>query len=83
MTIQHSILTSINAAISNSAKASFLNHQKYLCPELVVLALFDKDLNNAEKAAMAGALLQQPVPDQFPPGKPGGRHFEQVSHYPS
>ena len=36
-------------------------------------------LKNAEKAAMARALLQHPVPDAFAPGKPGGRHFEQIT----
>ena len=55
-------------------KGSFLHHLWYLCPELVVLAMFD-----SEKAAMARALLQHPVPDAFAPGKPGGRHFEQIT----
>ena len=31
----------INAAVSTAAKGSFLNHLWYLCPELVMLAMFD------------------------------------------
>ena len=50
----------------------------YLCPELIVLAMFDSEVPNGEKAAMARALLQHPVPDAFAPGKPGCRHFEQI-----
>ena len=44
-----------------------------------MLAMFDSEVPNAEKAAMAQALLQHPVPDIFAPGKPGGRHFEQIT----
>ena len=69
----------INAAVSTAAKGSFLNHLWYLCPELVVLAMFDSEVPNAEKAAMARALLQHSVPDTFAPGKPGGRLFEQIT----
>ena len=31
------------------------------------------------KLQMARAQLQHPVPDAFAPGKPGGRHFEQIT----
>ena len=44
-----------------------------------MLAMFDSEVPIAEKAAMARALLQHPVPDAFAPGKPGGRHFEQIT----
>ena len=44
-----------------------------------MLAMFDSEVPIAEKAAMAGALLQHPVPDAFAPGKPGGRHFGQIT----
>ena len=69
----------ISAAVSTAVKGSFLYHLWYLCPELVVLAMFDREVPNAEKATMAQALLQHPVPDAFAPGKPGGRHFEQIT----
>ena len=45
-----------------------------------MLALFDKDTPNGEKIAIAQAILRHPMPDNFPPGKPGGRHFEQVMY---
>ena len=44
-----------------------------------MLAMFDSEVANSEKAAMARALLQHPAPDAFAPGKPGGRHFEQIT----
>ena len=68
----------INAVISRAAKTFVHNHIWYLCPELVVLGLFDKDLGNGTKIVTARMLLQSAPPAQFLPGKPGGRHFEQV-----
>lgn len=64
----------------HAAKDSILNHLWYLCPELVVLAFFDQEVPNPEKTAMARSLLQHPMPADFAPGKPGGRHFEQVMY---
>ena len=68
----------INDVISTSAKESFLNHLWYLCPELAVLAFFDTHVPNQEKSAMARTLVVNQVPIQFPVGKPGGRHFEEI-----
>ena len=66
--------------ISNAAKESIYRQLWYLCPELVVLAFFDSNVQNDQKAAMARELLQHPRPAQFLPGKPGGRRVEQVQN---
>jgi len=68
----------IDAVISDTAIQSFKNHLWYLCPELVVLALFDQGTSGVQKAAMARELLSHHRPVNFAPGKPGGHHFEQV-----
>ena len=65
--------------ISVDQCSCFLRHLWYLCPQLVVLAMFDSEVPIAEKAATARALLQHLVPDAFAPGKPGGRHFKQIT----
>ena len=44
--------------MGNAAQDSFFNHLWYLCPELVTMVLFDKDVRIAEKSAIAQALLQ-------------------------
>ena len=72
------LLQHTNAIIYASLRGSIFNHLWYVCPELVVLAFFDDGVSHAEKQAMAQALLQHPRPAAFAPGKPAGRHFEQV-----
>ena len=62
-----------------AATTSSQNHLWYLCPELVVLALFDEGVSDDEKSRIATALLQHDMPAQFLPGKPGRRHFEEVT----
>lgn len=68
-----------NRAASTALVNSLTNHLWYLCPELVVLSLFDEAVSDQQKSAVAQAILQHPIPAHFAPGKPGGRKFEQVS----
>ena len=70
----------ISAAVSTAVKGSFLNH-------LIVLPLsWVGCVSNVWqwgskfwKSCNGRALLQHPAPDAFAPGKPGGRHFEQIT----
>ena len=73
----------IDAAISDAAKQSFANHLWYLCPEMIVLALFDQGTSRGQKMVIASELLRHPraAPANFAPGRPGGRRFEQVLYF--
>ncbi len=56
--------------LSVSVKASIKRHQWYLTEQLVVFCLFDKDISNAEKAAVSAALRAQRRPPHFELGRP-------------
>ena len=49
-------------------------HQWYLVPELVVFSLCCDRLNSSEKEAIAAKLLEIPVSQRFPAGKPSFPH---------
>ena len=65
----------INISFSNAARDSFLNSLCYFYPQLVTMALFDKDDPISEKIEIAQTLLQHLAPAHFAPGKPGGRNL--------
>ena len=65
--------------IAHEVKASVKRHLWYLCPELVVLGLFDDELSDFEKEQMASQLLQTPRPAVYQPGKPGQPDFQPVA----
>ena len=56
--------------IAEAVKQSMLWHQWYLTESLVVLALFDKELEANVKGDMATTLLQTDRPAAFVPVKP-------------
>ncbi len=56
--------------MAREVKKSLRRHLWYLTESLVVLALFDKGLDQATKAAMATSLRNTPKPQTFDPGKP-------------
>ena len=62
--------------IADAAQMSAKRHLWYLTPQLVVLALFDDDLQDDEKQQMAHTLTQIQRPDVINPGKPD---FEPVA----
>ncbi len=65
--------------IATAALASVRRHLWYLCPELVVLALFD-DLTPAEnKQDIAVTLVNIPRPQVFATGKPGQPSFNAIA----
>ena len=49
-------------------------HQWYLVPELAVFSLCCDRLSSSEKEAIAEKLLENPVPQRFPAGKPSFPH---------
>ena len=63
--------------IVEAATASMRRHLSYLTPELVVLALVDKDTSEWEKEKMAAQLLEFLRPNQLHGGKPGQSHSKQ------
>ena len=65
--------------IARAAITSVRRHLWYLCPQLVVLALFDSFTSIQEKQAMARALLNTRRPRQFNLGKPGQPGFNPVA----
>lgn len=65
--------------IAASAQTSMRRHLWYLCPEVVVLALFDDDTTTEEKRLMAAQLLNSPRPQVFARGKPGQPNFDPVA----
>lgn len=56
--------------MSQAVLDSVKNHLWYLTEELVVFALFDKNLSDEERSNMAKRLLEIPRPDNFKLGKP-------------
>ncbi len=60
----------IDAAIARKVRASILQHPWYLSQQLVVLAFFDREVAEEEKANMAAALRAIPKPAVFLPKKP-------------
>ena len=65
--------------IARAALSSARRHLWYLCPELVVLALFDADTSVQERHVLALTLLNTPCPDNFATGKPGQPKFDPVA----
>lgn len=65
--------------IGQSALASMRRHLWYLCPELVVLALFDEHTDIEEKQLMATTLFHTEKPPVFGMGKPGHPNFDPVA----
>lgn len=64
-----SMYEATDADVAAEVKSSILRHQWYLTQELVVLGLFDKELDDI-KDRMAASLLASPRPERFHPGKP-------------
>ena len=60
--VQHDMITAVQDSV--------LLHLWYLCEQLVVFGLFDCNLPNHERRAMADRLLQTRRPLTFKPGKP-------------
>ena len=67
--------------IARAALSSLRRHLWYLCPELVVLSLFDDEVPMNEKQAIAVALLNHPRPEEFNMGKPGQPDFSPVANH--
>ena len=65
--------------IARAALSSARRHLWYLCPELVVLALFDADTSVQERHVLALTLLNTPRPDNFTTWKPGQPKFDPVA----
>ena len=65
--------------IVDSAWESVKRYLWYLCPEMVVLGLFDDGLSEWEKERMASELQQTPRPDVFQTEKPGQPHFQPIA----
>lgn len=65
--------------IATAALTSMRRHLWYLCPELVILALFDDGTPTEDKQLMAVVLLTTPRPLVFRRGKPGQPHFNAVA----
>lgn len=55
----------IDGNISKAVKKSFQNHQWYIVPEMIPLALFDRDLENSEKNKLAKKILSFPLEKDF------------------
>lgn len=64
---------------ANQALASVRRHLWYLTPELIILSLFDDEIPDVQKGAMAQTLRQLPKPQVFVPGKPGQPAFNPVA----
>lgn len=64
--------------IADAALASLRRHLWYLCPELVVLSMFDDHTPLEEKQEMAIALYNLPRPQVYTTGKPGQPNFDPV-----
>ena len=56
--------------MARATKESLLRHLWYLTEENVVLAVFDADVSQEDKAQMSQALLDQRRPGQYSPGRP-------------
>ena len=65
--------------IAQAALTSMRRHLWYLCPELVILALFDELTSYDEKQILATMLLNTPRPNVFATGKPGQPAFNSVA----
>ena len=65
--------------ISDAALSSVRRHLWYLCPELVVLALFDYHTTLEDKQVMAVTLVNTVRPQAFGTGKPGQPAFNPIS----
>jgi hypothetical protein len=65
--------------IAQAALTSVRRHLWYLCPELVVLALFDDFTTYDEKQMIAVTLFHTPRPNAFATGKPGQPNFDPVA----
>ena len=63
--------------ITDQAINSAKRHLWYLCPEQVILALFDPDTSEQEKEALAAALNSFLRPAVFEKGKPDSRPVSQ------
>ena len=68
----------VDHEVANKAIASMKRHLWYLVPELVSLALFDKEVSPDEKQLIAVTLLNTPKPAHFTPGKPGQPAFQPI-----
>ena len=68
--------------IASAAKLSLSRHLLYLSEQNVVFGIFDRDLSNAERQAMATKLANTPKPLQWTTGKPELRvnHLETNPH---
>ena len=55
----------IDGKISKAVKKSFQHHQWYIVPEMIPLALFDRDLDNSEKDELAKKILSFPLEKDF------------------
>ncbi len=60
----------VDSDIGSQVKISLLRHLWYLTQELVVFALFDRDLPDETKQQIASTLRRVQRPATFPPGKP-------------
>ena len=67
--------------IVDEALSSLKRHLWYLCPEQVVLALFDRELSEFEKQRMAETLISIPRPAQLQAGKPGQPTFDPTAFH--
>ena len=65
--------------IADAALSSVRRHLWYLCPELVVLALFHDFTTYDEKQMIATTLFHTPRPIAFVTGKPGQPNFDPVA----
>ena len=61
---------SVQAELISAVKDNFLNHLWYLSEKLVVFALFDDNLSDQGRRAIADQLLLQPRPPILAPSKP-------------
>ncbi len=67
--------------IARAGLVSMRRHLWYLCPELVVLALFDEGVSIDEKQLIATMLLSFQIPATFATGKPGQPTFDPVARW--